>query len=102
MDSGNPAEHAPSRFVALLERQSFSANRDYRESISLPVSYLREKFCVTSFAGGFNRLVVPIFVTGLTSHIFMSIIKSESGIHIMLKEQVAAGPTIGGMTFLAF
>ena len=57
---------------------------------------------MTSFAGGFNRFVVPILVTGLTSHIFMIIIKLESGIHIMLKEQVGSGPTIGGMTFLAF
>ena len=57
---------------------------------------------MTSFAGGFNRFVVPILVTGLTSQIFMIIIKLESGVHIMLKEQVGPGPTIGGMTFLAF
>ena len=57
---------------------------------------------MASFAGGFNRLVVPVLVTSLTSDILVSIIKSESGVHIMLKEQVVPGPAFGGMTFLAF
>ncbi len=57
---------------------------------------------MTIFTGGFNRLVVAIFVTGLTSHIFMSIIKTESGIHIVLKEQVISFPAFGRMTLLAF
>ncbi len=57
---------------------------------------------MTSFTGVFNRLVVSILMTGLTSHIFMSIVKLVSGMHIMFKEQVVSGPTIGGMTFLTF
>ena len=57
---------------------------------------------MTSFTGGFNRLVVPVLVTSLTSDILVSIIKSESGVRIMLKEQVVPGPAFGRMTLLAF
>ncbi len=40
---------------------------------------------MTSFTDGFNRLVMPVFVTSLTSDILVSIIKLESSIHVMLK-----------------
>ncbi len=57
---------------------------------------------MTSFTDGFNRLVMPVFVTSLTSDILVSIIKLKSSIHVMLKQQVLPGPAFGRMTLLAF
>ena len=48
---------------------------------------------MTSFAGGFDRLVAPILVTSLACHILMSIVELIPGIDIMLEQQVLSRPT---------
>jgi hypothetical protein len=79
-----------SRLTARL-RVNFNLHCAIRANHDRPTLYrgAEHKFCLpvifwmTSSACGFNRLVVPIIVTGFTGYIFMSVVKFESGIYIV-------------------
>ncbi len=55
---------------------------------------------MAGFAGGFNRLKMTILVTGLAGDLPMDVVELESGIHIMLEEQVVSCPAGRAVTLL--